>query len=142
METKRIVQNQKIKDLKVELSRKLRKNMTEAEGAFWSLVRNRKICGLKFRRQQVIDGLIVDFFCNEIGLVIEIDGPIHEEKEQKYIDNGRNEIFKRKGLTLLRLNNHEVLHDHEFVIKTIQHIISNPPLLEERGQGGEVSKGD
>ncbi|OHD71749.1 MAG: hypothetical protein A2W19_15505 [Spirochaetes bacterium RBG_16_49_21] len=134
---KRIVQDQKITDVKVRLARDFRKGMTEAERAFWCLVRNRKLCNLKFRRQQIIDGFIVDFFCNEAGLVIEIDGPIHKEKEQMVIDKERGEIFKRRGLKELRFSNGEVLNDPEAVRETIKQVVSTPPsLIEERGAGG------
>ena len=68
--------------------------MTEAERAFWKLVRNKKLLNLKFRRQQIIDGFIVDFYCNNIGLVVEIDGAVHETEKQSNIDRERNEVFK------------------------------------------------
>ncbi len=138
---KGIVQCQKITDVKVALSRESRKNMTKAEKAFWHLVRNREICNLKFRRQQIIDGLIVDFFCSEARLIIEIDGPIHKKKEKIEIDRQRSEIFKRRGLEELRFTNDEVLHDPEGVQRAIKEAVSTlslppPSPIRRGGQGG------
>ncbi len=121
---KGIVQNQKVTTVKVALSREFRKGMTEAEKAFWHLVRNRKIGNLKFRRQQIIDGFIADFFCSEARLIIEVDGPIHEKKEKIEIDKERTEIFRRRGLRELRFSNKEILDNPEKVIEVIKQIAS------------------
>jgi len=83
MSEKSITRNQRVSSSKIELSREFRKDMTDAEKAFWEMVRDRRMFGLKFRRQQVIDGFIVDFYCDSIGLCVEIDGSIHEDEEQR-----------------------------------------------------------
>jgi len=125
---KGIVQNQRITDVKVDLSKELRKSMTEAEKVFWHMVRNRKICNLKFRRQQIVDGFIVDFFCSEARLIIEVDGPIHEKKKKMEIDKERTEIFKQRGLREIRFSNYEILNDPEKVRSVINQIASTLPL--------------
>ena len=73
----RITGGQKVKQEKVELARHLRQEMTPAEMKLWSLIRRRQINGCRFRRQQIIAGFIVDFYCPELALVIEIDGDVH-----------------------------------------------------------------
>lgn len=112
---KSIVRNQKVTKEKVELSRKLRKDMTVAEKAFWKMVRNRKLFNLKFRRQQIIDGFIVDFYCDELGLCIEIDGEVHNDTEQKQYDRYRDEAIALNKLKILRFANNEVLYDKDMV---------------------------
>mgnify|MGYP001270439515 CR=1 FL=1 len=112
---KSIVRNQKVTKEKVELSRKLRKDMTVAEKAFWKMVRNRKLFNLKFRRQQIIDGFIVDFYCDELGLCIEIDGEVHNDTEQKQYDRYRDEAIALNKLKILRFTNNEVLYDKDMV---------------------------
>jgi len=83
MSEKSITRNQRVFSSKVELSREFRKDLTDAEKVFREMVRGRRMFGLKFRRQQVIDGFIVDFYCDSIGLCVEIDGSIHEDEEQR-----------------------------------------------------------
>jgi very-short-patch-repair endonuclease len=123
MKQKNIITNQRVRDLKIHISRNLRKKMTRAEFAFWEMVKNKKLFNLKFRRQQIIDGLIVDFYCNEIGLVIEIDGSIHEIDEQKYIDTQRTKILETRKLKVLRFSNDEVINNTDYIIEKIKSIL-------------------
>lgn len=81
-----VVQLQRVGDGKVNQARTLRKNMTPAEKKLWAALRGKKSGGFKFRRQQIIDGFIADFFCPAKNLVIEVDGSIHDSDEQKKID--------------------------------------------------------
>jgi len=119
----RIITNQKVKNKKVELSKKLRKNMSKAETHFWNAVRNKKLFGLKFRRQQIINGFVVDFYCNSLRLCVEIDGDIHDQEEQKEYDEERDKKIKSHDLMLLRLINDEVINDFEKVIQKIKEFI-------------------
>jgi len=93
--------------------------MTEAEKVFWEMVRDRRMFGLKFRRQQIIDGFIVDFYCDSLGLCVEIDGGVHETEEQKNYDKLRDEALAIRSLKILRLKNEEVLGDKDLVIEKI-----------------------
>ena len=72
-----IVIGQRVMAEKVAQARRLRKQMTEAEKRLWERLRGNRVDGVHFRRQQIIDGFIVDFYCHAAGLVIEIDGQIH-----------------------------------------------------------------
>ena len=106
-----VVLLQRVEEYKKRQARSLRKNMTEAERVLWKHLRNRKLDGLKFRRQQIIEGFVVDFFCHELKLVVETDGEIHDTFEQKEIDEHRKNVFKLRGLKEIRLKNSEVLND-------------------------------
>ncbi len=74
---KNIVAGQKVGKEKIQRARELRKRMTPEEKTLWNRLRAKRFEGLHFRRQQIIDGFIADFYCNELGLVIEIDGEGH-----------------------------------------------------------------
>jgi very-short-patch-repair endonuclease len=114
-----IIKNQRVSKRKIELSRKMRKNTTIAERLLWNEVRNRKLMNMKFRRQQVIDGVVVDFYCDELKLCIEIDGEIHNTEENRHYDEQREEILRSRGLHVLRFSNDEVLQDINNVLKRI-----------------------
>ena len=79
MSARNIIVGQAVDSVKVERSKELRKEMTPAEKILWGQLRGRRLRGLHFRRQQVIEGFIVDFYCHAAGIVVEVDGPIHEE---------------------------------------------------------------
>jgi very-short-patch-repair endonuclease len=71
----RITRNQAVSSAKVELAKRLRRTMTFEERTLWRVIRNNALAGLHFRRQQVIEGFIVDFYCACARLVIEVDAP-------------------------------------------------------------------
>jgi very-short-patch-repair endonuclease len=97
----------------------LRKNTTLPEKILWKKLRDRKLFKVKFRRQHPIDIFIVDFYCHEIRLVIEIDGEIHETDEAKEYDSSRQACLEQLGLTVIRFSNHDVKYNLETVIKSI-----------------------
>jgi len=84
-----IVRRARVSCSKRDLARRLRREATEAETRAWEALRDRRCLGLKFRRQQVVRGYIVDFYCAEHRLAIEIDGPIHDDPDQIFHDNLR-----------------------------------------------------
>ncbi len=100
---------QYVNDTKKQQARSLRKNATHAEEILWEALRNRKVGGLKFRRQQVIDGFVADFYCEAAKLTVEIDGGIHEDPAQQKIDEHREKVFIAKDIYTLRLGNESVL---------------------------------
>ena len=87
-------------------ARQMRREMTSAENALWQRLRASRLGGLHFRRQQIIDGFIADFFCHSARLVVEVDGGVHEN-QQDY-DAERDRIFSAHGLRILRFTNTEV----------------------------------
>jgi very-short-patch-repair endonuclease len=92
----------------VRNARVLRNNMTKAEIILWSRLREKKINGYKFRRQQSFFDYIVDFYCNELKLIIEVDGEIHSLNEELKYDIKRDNILKINGYNIIRLTNLEI----------------------------------
>src|SRR5438270_611728 len=77
-----IVIGQRVDPAKVLRSKELRRQMTPAERSLWNCLRANRLGGLQFRRQQVIDGFIVDFYCHAAAVVVEADGPVHEQQAE------------------------------------------------------------
>ena len=77
MPIKNIIPGQRVVKEKLQRARELRREMTPAEKILWQELRGNKL-GVHFRRQQIIAGFIVDFYCHKVGLVIEVDGDIHD----------------------------------------------------------------
>ena len=94
---------------KTHRARRLRSDMTHAERLLWEMVRNRKLDGWKFRRQTVVAGRVVDFFCPELGLVIELDGGVHRLTEAA--DAERDRRMAEAGFHIVRLSNEAFLHN-------------------------------
>ncbi|MEK7128161.1 MAG: endonuclease domain-containing protein [Patescibacteria group bacterium] len=113
----------------VSRARELRKQNTEAESLFWNeVLKDKKLASFKFTRQKPLDNFIADFYCASLGLVIEIDGEIHNF--QKARDKERDNVLKQKfGLKIIRYTNEEVLNSTEKVIKDlVNKIINTTPL--------------
>ena len=104
----------------IEEVRVLRKNQTKAEEIFWQLVRNKRFLGLKFRRQHQIGSYIVDFYCHSENLIIEFDGEVHNNQEQKKKDEIRDKYLTSLGNQLLRFKNEELLNNPQIVFETIE----------------------
>ncbi len=98
-------------------ARENRKNPTRAERKLWTAIKGDRL-GVTFRRQHSIGIFIVDFYCAEKDLVIEVDGPIHDFQVQE--DATRQEFLEQKGLTVIRFRNDEVLGDLNGVLAMIQ----------------------
>lgn len=100
-------------------ARSLRKNMTDSELKLWSRIRRRQICGLQFYRQRPIGNYIVDFYCPLAGLVLEVDGCQHMQKNHAVKDKARDSFLKQNGLKILRFDNLQVLNQLDAVIDKI-----------------------
>ena len=90
-----------------ERARELRRNQTVAERLLWSCL-SKKQLGVKFRRQHPVNQFIVDFYCHELKLVIEVDGGIHLSKESKEKDISRDAIMNELGIEIVRVTNDEI----------------------------------
>lgn len=90
-----------------QFARELRQPLTPAEASLWRLLRNRNL-GFKFRRQHEIEFFIIDFYCAEVRLCIEIDGESHLEKAQQEYDAARTEYLELIGHTVIRFTNYDV----------------------------------
>ncbi|WP_461634355.1 endonuclease domain-containing protein [Labilibaculum euxinus] len=94
--------------------------MTKSEKLLWTEIRNRKLNGLKFRRQHPINIFIADFYCHEIKLVIELDGNIHDSEENKEYDEGRTAELEYLGVKVIRFTNEEVINSMTNVLAKIK----------------------
>ncbi len=106
-------------------ARRLRENMTQAEEILWERISKRGVKGFKFRRQHPIHLFIVDFYCHELGLIIEIDGEYHNDEEQKKRDKERSELLAFQDLYIIRFTNQEVYDDVDRVIDLLEEKIGN-----------------
>lgn len=103
-------------------ARALRRSPTDAEALLWSRLRDRRLLGLKFRRQRPIAGHFADFACLEIGLVIEVDGGQHADPDATAADTRRTAALSRAGFQVLRFWNHDVVQNTEGVIQRIAEV--------------------
>ncbi len=150
------------------LAQQMRHEPTPAEEQLWAALRNRQVAGAKFRRQHVIDRFILDFFCPEAWLVVEVDGPIHDYTVEE--DAIRQAFLEAQGLRVLRFRNEDVMQRLPQVLEQVTAALNTPrpksasnaphpkflsmhgegledsvpdsPLHVWRGAGGEVTAGD
>jgi very-short-patch-repair endonuclease len=103
------------------LAREHRKLQTPAEAQLWKVLRDSRL-GLRFRRQHAVGRFIVDFYCSKAALIIEVDGPIHDESDEE--DSIRQAALEQKGLRVLRFENEDVLADLAGVLEKIEKALS------------------
>ena len=101
-------------------AKELRRQMTPAERRLWERLRANRLGGLQFRRQQVIDGFIVDFYCHAAAVVVEVDGPVHEDRAD--YDAERDRILTARGLRVVRFTNEQVDRSLADVLRRIEAI--------------------
>jgi len=112
-------------------ARNLRRNQTDAEKLLWSRLRNRNFLNLKFRRQHPFPPYIVDFYCDDLRLIIELDGGQHTEEK----DFKRTEFLQNNGLQILRYWNNDVLKNIEGILEDIKNKTTPPsPLSSPQGE--------
>jgi very-short-patch-repair endonuclease len=104
-------------------ARILRKRMTLPEKLLWEKLNRKQISGVRFRRQHPIDFFIVDFYCHEAKLVVEIDGEIHNSSKE--YDDGRSAEMERYSIKVIRFTNKEVEEDIDNVINRVKSEIKN-----------------
>jgi len=103
-----------------ERRRELRANQTDAEKKLWEALRGERLDGLKFHRQFSIGAYILDFYCKEKRLLIEIDGGIHMKTEAKKNDEVRDKYFKEINFKILRFKNNDIEKDIDMVVEKIK----------------------
>jgi leucyl-tRNA synthetase len=121
-----------------EAGREQRHAPTEAENKLWQRLRANKI-GYKIRRQHAIDTFIADFVCLFKQTVIEVDGKIHDNKDQKEFDEFRTKQLEDLGFTVIRYSNEDILSDIERVVKNIKDYLDNKVIDSELQNGRDVS---
>src|SRR5438094_10643208 len=97
--------------MSVQQARRLRKGATDAEKRLWSSLRNRQIANLKFRRQHPLGNRIVDFFCEEAKLGIELDGSVHSSYRGQTSDVEREVELYEEGIRVVRFQNTDVFNN-------------------------------
>ena len=107
--------NRQLESRSTPRARQLRRDQTDAERAIWRRLRGRQLGGAKFRRQHPVGPYIVDFFCEEHRLVVEIDGGQHGPET----DRQRTAYLETQGLTVLRFWNDDVLRSPDGVVQTL-----------------------
>ena len=101
-----------------EFARRLRKQLTEAEKRLWRRLRGKQIAGCKFRRQHPLGPYIVDFACIERGLVVELDGGQHMDREKE--DAERTRCIEQNGFSVLRFWDNKVFEELDAVVEAIR----------------------
>jgi very-short-patch-repair endonuclease len=120
MPVKNIIPGQTVTKEKLQRAKELRRDMTPAEKILWQELRANKL-GVHFRRQQVIAGFIVDFYCHKAVLVIEVDGDIHDLQQEE--DARREKVLSEMGLRVVRFRNKEVMRDLSAVVGKIRELV-------------------
>jgi very-short-patch-repair endonuclease len=116
MPVKNIIPGQPVTKAKLQRAKELRRDMTPAEKLLWEELRANK-SGVHFRRQQIIAGFIVDFYCHKAGLVVEVDGDIHDLQQEE--DTKREMVLMELGLKIARFRNAEILKNSKAVVERI-----------------------
>jgi len=98
-----VVLGQRVHPVKLGLAKQFRREATVAERTLWNALRRNQLNGLHFRRQQVMAGFIVDFYCHSVRLVIEVDGEAHASRTAA--DRARDRVLRCHGLRILRVKN-------------------------------------
>lgn len=122
MPARNIIPGQKIAAQKLARAKQLRREMTRAERTLWQELRGNRL-GAHFRRQQIVAGFIVDFYCHAASLAIELDGGIHETSDQKEDDSRRDVVLREMGLRVIRIKNDQIEADLPQVLKKIRELI-------------------
>jgi very-short-patch-repair endonuclease len=120
MPIKNIIPGQRVTKVKLQRAKELRSDMTPAEKVLWQELRANKL-GVHFRRQQIIAGFIVDFYCHQANLVVEVDGDIHDLQQEE--DARREKVLIDTGLTVARFRNEDVIQDLPTVLEKIRSLI-------------------
>lgn len=108
----------------LHFARDMRRAPTQAENKLWSLLRNRRLGGFKFRRQHPVGGYILDFFCESASIAIELDGSQHNTPEGVAYDQRRTAQLANLRVRVLRFSDHDILKDPIAVARTILRILT------------------
>jgi len=119
MKRKIIPYNPKLKPL----AKALRKNMTFSEVLLWNELKQKKMLGYDFDRQRPVDNYIVDFYCKDLMLAIEIDGISHDFEDVIENDEKRQKRLEDMGVHFLRFDDREVRINMDNILRTIEYWI-------------------
>lgn len=121
-------------------ARQMRKEPTRSESLLWSALRNRRLASRKFRRQHPVGRFVLDFYCHQERLAVEMDGPVHETQRQA--DGERQQILESRGIRFLRLPAALVEGDLPAALTAIERAFSTHPSTAERERGDPQGWGE
>ena len=121
--------------MKHDFARNLRREQTDVERKLWSALRDRRVSGFKFRRQQPIGAYIADFVCFEAKLIVELDGSQHGASENSAAELARTKFLEGEGFRVLRFWNHEVNQNFEGVLDATLRALTHQSPSPERSGG-------
>lgn len=123
----------------------LRRNVPEAEQALWFYIRQEKL-GWRFRRQYSVGPFVVDFYCPQAKLAIELDGSSHRSPDSREYDAEREKFLEAANVHVLRFKNQQIIESVDEVLKQIRQILGDPyvasslPLTKGEDGGGVARK--
>ncbi len=117
----------------VARARDLRRTMTLPEVLFWQQIRGRRLDGIRFRRQHPIGPYILDFFCEDARLAVEVDGESHSRAEAVKHDKRRTEWLNARGISVLRIPARDVLSELTALVDHIRRQVRDQPPPPLRG---------
>ena len=120
----------------IQRARELRRRLTLPEVILWQALRGRRLDGIRFRRQHPVGPYILDFYCEDAKLAVEVDGSGHEHPDQWRHDGRRTEWLGLRGIAVMRIAARDVLGNLEGVLARLKDRVQNPPPL------GEVARRD
>lgn len=103
----------------LEAARSLRKNMTDAEQLIWHCLRQKQLGGFRFRRQHPFERFVLDFYCCEAKLAVELDGGQHNQPDAIVFDAERTAFLEQHGIRVIRFWNNEVFQNLDGVLQTV-----------------------
>lgn len=103
----------------ITFARKLRQEATDPEALIWACLRDRRVNKRKFRRQHPIEPYVLDFYCADLKLAVELDGGQHNSSEGKQRDQTRGTLLRAQGIDILRFTNHDVMRHTDSVMDAI-----------------------
>jgi len=118
----------------LEAARSLRKNMTDAEQLLWFCLRRRQLGGFRFRRQHPFAQFVLDFYCCEAKVAVELDGGQHNNPDVHRHDKERTELLNNHDIQVVRFWNHEVFRDLEEVLQAIFDVLRNRSAQDKKEQ--------
>jgi very-short-patch-repair endonuclease len=123
MSPQSLITQQAIGQIKLQRAKEMRRDMTPAERKLWARLRVNRLEGFHFRRQQIIEPYIVDFYCHQAALIIEVDGDSH--LDQQDYDHQRGQNLQLLGLRVMRFSNSEVILNIDSVVEEILQACGN-----------------
>ena len=110
--------------------------MTRAECELWKYLRRKNIKGFKFRRQFSVDRYVIDFYCSQLKLAIEVDGDTHLTDEEIEYDKKRQKHIEEYGIQFLRFSNGDIYNGMDYVLEKISEKIDELTLINQSSTDG------